>query len=41
MPSLYFDDSEPLAILTYLRQLKFVLEESGITEAIGSRLCPR
>jgi hypothetical protein len=38
MPSLYFDGSEPLAVLTLLRQLKVVFDESGITEAIGSRL---
>jgi hypothetical protein len=27
MPSLYFDDSEPLAFLTFLRQLKVVFDE--------------
>jgi hypothetical protein len=38
MPSLYFDGSEPLAVLTFLRQLKVVFDESGITKAMGSRL---
>jgi hypothetical protein len=38
MPSLYFDGSEPLAVLTFLRQLKVVFDKSGITEAMGSRL---
>jgi hypothetical protein len=38
MPSLYFDGSESLAVLTFLRQLKVVFDESGITEAMGSRL---
>jgi hypothetical protein len=38
MPSLYFDGSGPLAVLTILRQLKVFFDESGITEAIGSRL---
>jgi hypothetical protein len=38
MPSLYFDGSEPLAVLTFLRQLKVVFDESGTTEAMGSRL---
>jgi hypothetical protein len=38
MPSLYFDGSEPIAVLTFLRQLKVVFDESGITEAMGSRL---
>jgi hypothetical protein len=38
MPSLYFDGSEPLVVLTFLRQLKVVFDESGITEAMGSRL---
>jgi hypothetical protein len=38
MPPLYFDVSEPLAVLTFLRQLKIVFDESGITEATGSRL---
>jgi hypothetical protein len=38
MPSLYFDGSEPPAVLTFLRQLKVVFDESGITEGIGSRL---
>jgi hypothetical protein len=38
MPSLYFDGSEPLAVLTFLRQLKVVFDDSGITETMGSRL---
>jgi hypothetical protein len=38
MPSLYFDGSEPLAVLTFLRQLKVAFDESDITEAMGSRL---
>jgi hypothetical protein len=38
MPSLYFDVSEPLAVLSFLRQLKVVFDESGIIEAMGSRL---
>jgi hypothetical protein len=38
MPSLYFDCSEPLAVLSFLRQLKVAFDESGITEAMGSRL---
>jgi hypothetical protein len=38
MPSFYFDVSEPLAVLTFLRQLKVVFDKSGITEAMGSRL---
>jgi Retrotransposon gag protein len=38
IPSLYFDGSEPLAVLTFLCQLKVVFDESGITEAIWSRL---
>jgi hypothetical protein len=38
MPSLYFDASEPLSVLTFLRQLKVVFDVSGITEAMGSRL---
>jgi hypothetical protein len=38
MPSLYFDGSEPLAVLTFLRQLKVVVYKSGITEAMGSGL---
>jgi hypothetical protein len=38
MPSLYFDDSEPLTVLIFLSQLKIVFDESGITEAMGSRL---
>jgi hypothetical protein len=38
MPSLYFDGSEPLAVLKYLRQLKVFFDESGITEAMGSKL---
>jgi hypothetical protein len=38
MPSLYFDGSESLAVLTFFRQLKVVFDESGITEAMGSRL---
>jgi hypothetical protein len=38
MLSLYFDGSEPLAVLTFLRQLKVVFDESGITETMGSRL---
>jgi hypothetical protein len=33
-PSLYFDGSEPLAVLTFLRQLKVVFDESGTTEAM-------
>jgi hypothetical protein len=37
MPSLYFDGSEQLAFLTFLRQLKIVFDEPGITEAMGSR----
>jgi hypothetical protein len=36
MPSLYFDGSEPLAVLTFLRQLYVVFDESGITDAMGS-----
>jgi hypothetical protein len=35
MPSLYFDGSEPLAVLIFLRQLKVVFDESDITEAMG------
>jgi hypothetical protein len=38
IPSLYFDGSEPHAVLTFLRQLKVVFDESVITEAMGSRL---
>jgi hypothetical protein len=38
IPSFYFDGSEPLAVLTFLRQIKIVFDESGITEAMGSRL---
>jgi hypothetical protein len=38
MPLLYFDGSEPLAVLIFLRQLKVVFDESGITEAMESRL---
>jgi hypothetical protein len=38
MPSLYFDGSEPLAVLTFLLRLKVVFDESGITEAMVSRL---
>jgi hypothetical protein len=38
MPSLYFDGSEQLAFLTFFRELKVVSDESGITEAMGSRL---
>jgi hypothetical protein len=38
IPSLYFDGSEPLAVLTFLRQLKVVFDESGITEAMRLRL---
>jgi hypothetical protein len=30
IPSLYFDGSEPLAVLTFLRQLKVVFDESGV-----------
>jgi hypothetical protein len=38
MPSLYFDGSEPVAVLTSFRQLKVIFDESGITEAMRSRL---
>jgi hypothetical protein len=38
MPSLYVDGSESLSVITFLRQLKIVFDESGITEAMGSRL---
>jgi hypothetical protein len=38
MPSLYFDGSEPLAVLTFLCHVKVVVDELGITEAMGSRL---
>jgi hypothetical protein len=38
MPSLYFDGFEPLAVLTFLRQLKVVFDKLGITEAMGSSL---
>jgi hypothetical protein len=38
MPSFYFNGSEPLAVLTFLRQLKVFYDESGITGAIGSIL---
>jgi hypothetical protein len=38
MPSLYFDVSEPLPVLTFLRQFKVIFDESGIKEAMGSRL---
>jgi hypothetical protein len=38
MLCLYCDGYEPLAVLTFLRQLKVDFDESGITEAMGSRL---
>jgi hypothetical protein len=38
VPSNYFDGSERLAVLTFLRHLKVVFDESGNTEAMGSRL---
>jgi hypothetical protein len=37
MHSLYSDGSEPLAVLTFLRQFKAVFNDSSITEAMGSR----
>jgi hypothetical protein len=37
MPSLNFDGSEPLAVLTFFRQLNLDFDESGITELTGSR----
>jgi hypothetical protein len=38
MPSRFFDGSELLALLTFQSQLKVVSDESGIVEAMGSRL---